>query len=343
MSKAKRNDSNVSGILILDKPAGLTSHDCVSRVRRIYGTRRVGHTGTLDPFATGVMVMLLGHATRLAQFLNADEKEYEAVIRFGYKTTTGDLTGERIGGGETLNFETLNIERLVLAMREMTGVQMQTPPMYSAKKIDGVKLYELARQGLEVERRAVEVAVCEFELVTDENLNRRDAEGAEEAQSFIKMNDDESCDVKARVVCSAGTYIRVLAEDLGGRLGVGTHLVELRRTRAGVFDIHQAVTLDELARRVEAGEARRAILGLNDALPELPFVHLDAGDVRRVHHGAHVRLDSPSLHDGAHVRLQDDGGGLVAIGVYDAAQGVVQPRVLLVPQNNHAHLTRDDY
>lgn len=335
MSKAKRNDSGVSGILILDKPAGLTSHDCVSRVRRIYGTRRVGHTGTLDPFATGVLVMLLGHATRLAQFLATDVKEYQAVIRFGFKTATGDLTGARIEDGETLNLETLNIERMERAMRSMTGVQMQTPPMYSAKKIDGVKLYELARKGIEVEREAVEVCVSEFDLMED--LNRKAASvtgGAEQAQRLIEFSDDGTCDVHVRVVCSAGTYIRVLAEDLGARLNVGAHLAELRRTRAGAFHIEQACTFDELAGLAETGAASDALLGLNDALPELPCVSLGGDDVRRVHHGASLRVEDSTLNDGAHVRLTDDKGGLVAVGIYDSVRQVIQPRVLLVPQNS---------
>ncbi|MCP9494437.1 MAG: tRNA pseudouridine(55) synthase TruB [Pyrinomonadaceae bacterium MAG19_C2-C3] len=324
----------MSGILILDKPAGVTSHDCVSRVRRIYSTRRVGHTGTLDPFATGVLVMLLGHATRLAQFLATDVKEYQAVIRFGFKTATGDLTGARIDDGETLNLETLNIERIKEQMLEMTGVQTQTPPMYSAKKIDGVKLYELARQGIEVERKAVEICVSEFELM--EYVDRRDAEDTEEAQRFIKFNDDGTCDARVRVVCSAGTYIRVLAEDLGARLNAGAHLVELRRTRAGAFDIHQSRAFDELARLAETGAESRALLGLDDALPELPRVPLGTDDVRRVHHGASLRVEDSTLGDGAHVRLTDDKNGLVAVGIYDGTRQTIQPRVLLVPQNDSA-------
>lgn len=335
MSKAKRNDSGASGILILDKPAGMTSHDCVSRVRKIYGTRRVGHTGTLDPFATGVLVMLLGHATRLAQFLNADEKEYEAVIRFGFKTATGDLTGTRIDDGEA-KLEGLSIERIKEQIRLMTGVQRQTPPMYSAKKIDGVKLYELARQGIEVEREAVEIRVSEFELMSNEDFNHRDTEEKDETQSFIKMNDDGTCDARVRVVCSAGTYIRVLAEDLGARLNVGAHLAELRRTRAGAFDITHARAFDDLARLAETGAESGALLNLNDALPELPPVRLGADDVRRVHHGASLRVEDSSLRDGAHVRLTDDAGGLVAIGIYDAGRQTIQPRVLLVRQSDSA-------
>ncbi len=335
MSKAKRNDSGVSGILILDKPAGITSHDCVSRVRKIYGTRRVGHTGTLDPFATGVLVMLLGHATRLAQFLATDVKEYEAVIRFGFKTATGDLTGARIDDGEA-NLEALSIERIKKAMRLMTGVQTQTPPMYSAKKIDGVKLYELARQGIEVEREAVEIRVSEFELMTSENFNHRDTEEKDETQSFIKMNDGGTCDARVRVACSAGTYIRVLAEDLGARLNVGAHLAELRRTCAGAFDIRQSCTFDELARQAETGAESEALLGLNDALPELPCVHLGSDDLRRVHHGASLRVEDSTLDDGARVRLTDDTGGLIAIGIYDAGRQTIQPRVLLVPQSDSA-------
>ena len=161
----------MDGILIIDKPDGMTSHDVVARVRRILGTRRVGHTGTLDPFATGVMVLLIGKATRVAQFLDKDEKEYEAVIRFGFETDTGDPTGLRIADCG------LRIEELATVLgdtdwneifKRFTGEIMQTPPMYSAKKVEGKKLYELARKGIEVPRQPVPVFISKLDVVPHE-------------------------------------------------------------------------------------------------------------------------------------------------------------------------------
>src|ERR671920_597542 len=179
----------MDGILIIDKPEGWTSHDVVARARRVLKERRVGHTGTLDPFATGVLVLLVGRATRLAQFHAGAEKEYVATIRLGFATDTGDLTGERREGGVvTADCATLKPEELEAALAPLRGEFGQVPPMYSAKKVAGKKLYELARRGEEVERKAVPVRVGEFEIVADEN------EGA------LKSNGDGTCDVRARVV-----------------------------------------------------------------------------------------------------------------------------------------------
>src|SRR5215212_9065527 len=185
----------MDGLLIIDKPEGWTSHDVVARARRILREKRVGHTGTLDPFATGVLVLLVGRATRLAQFLAGAEKEYAATIRLGFATDTGDLTGERRAGvGEgTADCSTLELEDLEAALSPLRGEFGQVPPMYSAKKVGGKKLYELARRGEEVERRAVPVRVSEFEIVVDEN------------EGPLRPNGDGTCDVRARVVCSAGT------------------------------------------------------------------------------------------------------------------------------------------
>ena len=160
----------MNGILIVDKPAGITSHDVVAKIRRILKTKRVGHTGTLDPFATGVMVILVGQATRLAQFLDKDAKEYVATVRFGFKTDTGDRTGERKGEGEKGNQRKLQIEEIAAVLPQFQGEIAQTPPMYSAKKVDGKKLYELARQGETVERKSVIVKIFELELL-DEKIS----------------------------------------------------------------------------------------------------------------------------------------------------------------------------
>ncbi|MGH9820260.1 MAG: tRNA pseudouridine(55) synthase TruB, partial [Pyrinomonadaceae bacterium] len=206
---------------MIDKPAGITSHDVVARARRILKTKRVGHTGTLDPFATGVLVLMIGKATRLAQFLDKDEKEYEAVIQFGSETDTGDLTGVRNGECRMSSQEIADLLARTNwsdVFAEFMGEIEQTPPMYSAKKIDGKKLYELARKGETVKRAPVNVTISKLELV--------DAAAIRDPRSSIRI----------RVGCSAGTYIRTLAEDIGRKLEIGAHLTELRRTRAGRFD-----------------------------------------------------------------------------------------------------------
>lgn len=306
----------MDGILIIDKPEGWTSHDVVARARRVLKEKRVGHTGTLDPFATGVLVLLVGRATRLAQFHAGAEKEYAATIRLGFDTDTGDLTGGRRAGGGSADCSTLRPEDLEAALGPLRGEIEQVPPMYSAKKVGGKKLYELARRGEEVERRAVPVRVREFEIVVDEN------EGA------LRSNGDGTCDVRARVVCSAGTYVRALAESVGENLKTGAHLAALRRTRAGAFGLERAFTLEELPRLVEEGG--EFLVPLEAALPHIPSAHLTAEDARRVRHGAAVHADNAGgWEDGAHVRMLDERGALLAVGAYDAAAELLRPRVML--------------
>src|SRR4030095_16675542 len=184
----------MNGALIVDKPAGMTSHTVVVHVRRIVGTRRVGHTGTLDPFATGVVVVLVGRTTRLLRFLSGAKKEYEAIIRFGYATDTGDLTGRRIENSVTARSASeLTEDEILSAITSLRGQIDQVPPMYSAKKIKGRKLYELARRGEEVAREPVRVTINAFDPVKREGR-------------LVTMNDDGSGDLAARVSCSAGTY-----------------------------------------------------------------------------------------------------------------------------------------
>lgn len=307
----------MNGLLIIDKPAEWTSHDVVARARRILREKRVGHTGTLDPFATGVLVLLVGRATRLAQFLSGAEKEYEATVRLGYATDTGDLTGAM--RGEVAACGAWNADEIEEALKSLRGEIDQAPPMYSAKKIRGRKLYELARRGEEIERAAVRVAVRAFEITRDES-------GA-----YLRRNEDGTCDLRVRVVCSAGTYVRVLAESLGERLGVGAHLSALRRTRAGAFQIAQSVSLDQLNELAEAGRGAQLLIEMNAALPQLPAAHLTNDEARRVRHGAAVLAPAASAvwADGASVRMLDTVGLLLAVGVYDAARGHVQPRVML--------------
>jgi tRNA pseudouridine55 synthase len=307
----------MDGVLVIDKPAGLTSHDVVARARHILHERRIGHTGTLDPFATGVLVILLGKATRLAQFLSGVDKEYEAIIRLGYATDTGDRTGTPIPGPENSpapgKWDEHEIEA---ALKSLRGEIDQIPPMYSAKKVAGKKLYELARRGESVERRPIHVCIYAFEAI------RRDGQ-------LLKDNLDGTFDFHARVSCSSGTYIRTLAEDFGKRLSVGAHLAELKRTRVGDFTIDQAITLDQL--KIHFGEESlgTVLLPPGAALSQLPFVHLSAEDVRRVNHGREVTLTVSEWTDGENVKMYDPDEQLIAIGQYDAAAKTLHPRVML--------------
>jgi tRNA pseudouridine55 synthase len=310
----------MDGLLIVDKPAGWTSHDVVARARRLLREKRVGHTGTLDPFATGVLVLLVGRATRLAQFLAGAEKEYETTIRLGYSTTTGDLTGARRDDvAARFDCAALEREQIETAFASLRGEIEQTPPMYSAKKVGGKKLYELARRGEEVERKAKRIRIEEFEII------------AHEGEEFLRRNDDGTCGVRARVVCSAGTYVRVLGESVGELLGTGAHLSALRRTRAGAFRVGDAVTLEELQGLVEDEGAREFMIPPETALPHLPSAHLTVEEARRARHGAAVRVgdSAEGWDEGAHVVLLDERGSLVAVGIYDATRRLVQPRVML--------------
>ena len=330
----------MDGVLIIDKPAGMTSHDVVARVRRIIGERRVGHTGTLDPFATGVLVMLVGRATRLAQFLSGAEKEYEAVIRLGYATDTGDMTGKRVDsssphaerglGGEgrdepqphpqslpTRREGSMpDKEEIEAAMASFTGEIEQVPPMYSAKKIGGRKLYEHARRGEEIERQPVHVTISEFEL-----LNEGEWE----------WNEDGKLDLGARVVCSAGTYVRTLAEDLGKGLGVGAHLAELRRTRAGRFSIEDAITLEELAERTASASLLAGLISPGEALSHLASIELDEEQARRTVHGIDLLLaddEARSWSQGDSICMTSR-GELIAIGTFDANSNTIHPAVVI--------------
>ncbi|HEV2707646.1 MAG TPA: tRNA pseudouridine(55) synthase TruB [Pyrinomonadaceae bacterium] len=321
------------GVLIIDKAEGWTSHDVVARARRLLRERRIGHTGTLDPFATGVLVLLVGRATRLAQFLAGDFKEYEAVIRLGYATETGDLTGARrtrpaeaeLTAAE--NCSHLDAARIEAALSGLRGRIEQTPPMYSAKKIGGRKLYELARRGEEVARAAVPVVVEAFDII---------ARG--ENDDPLVRHADGTCDFSARVRCSAGTYVRALAESVGEALKTGAHLAALRRTRAGDFHLRDALTLAGLETKLSEGATLDEILlPLDAALSRMPEVHLTAGEAARARHGAFVPVEGArraGLADGLPVRLLDEARRLIAVSIYDESARNLRPRVMLASEEN---------
>jgi len=321
------------GVLNFDKPAGLTSHDVVAQVRHILQERRVGHTGTLDPFATGVLAVLVGRATRLAQFLTGLEKEYEAVIRLGYATDTGDFTGKpvRVDDGEADGKPTANSdqrwtrEQINAALESLRGEIDQVPPMYSAKKQGGRKLYELARRGEVVEREPVRVCIYKFEPIKL---------ASEPEAALLKDNRDGTLDFEVRVECSSGTYIRTLAEDFGKALGVGAHLAGLRRTRVGDFPVQQANTLEQVKTHVAEQSLGRILESPDEAVRRLPYVDLGDEELRKVRHGVSVKVSQAVWKDGEQVRVRDEQGHLIAVAEFSAAESSLLPKVVIAPENS---------
>jgi len=253
-----------AGALIINKPAGRTSHDVVEAVRRILGFRQIGHLGTLDPLATGVLVLLLGRATRLAQFYAGRRKRYDCGFRFGFATDTYDADGTPLGPDTNPRLEKDVLERLAA---ELTGRFMQTPPPFSAKKIHGRPAHELARKHKPVELKPVEIEVFEFKLLGIEGPLARFS-----------------------VECAAGTYIRSLAQEMGLRIGCGAHLAEIVRTAVGEFTLDRAVTLDDFARAAAADRAADWIVPLESLLTELPRVSVLPFVERRVRHGSRFQV-----------------------------------------------------
>jgi len=311
----------VEGIIIVDKPAGPTSHDVVARVRRILKVRRVGHTGTLDPFATGVLVICVGRATRLVQFLVGSDKEYLAEMRLGLATDTGDPTGKALPGA--ISASEVTEESIVSALDSLTGPLEQVPPMFAAKKVGGQKLYELARRGIVVERQAVNIRIEKLELI---DLVRRPSE-----EGFV--------DVQFRVVCSSGTCVRSLAIDIGQRVGLPAHLLNLRRTRAGLCEIEKAVKLDELEKYVENGQLNSALIRLNEcnSLLGLPVIELDDEEVKAVSNGRTLSgFRRQSGVDGVgsgRVALVTREGRFAAVAEFDADKSHWHARVVLHEEN----------
>lgn len=279
----------MDGVLVVDKPAGPTSHDVVERVRRVLRIRRAGHTGTLDPFATGVLPICVGKATRLARFLAESDKSYRATVRLGFATRTDDLTGEPVEPRRPRAVDTGEVKRACAGLR---GELRQVPPAYSAKRVDGRRLYELARKGLMVERSAVPVTVHTLDVLAVEGDR-----------------------VELEVRCSAGTYVRALARDLGEALGTGAHLAALRRTEAAGFGLEQAVAWDALGE-----QAADRLLPLGQVLPHLPAVHVGEEGATAVRHGRDLdrRLvldDFPEDPPPPRLRVLDQAGRLLALAV----------------------------
>ena len=286
--------------MLVDKPAGMTSHDVVQRVRRVLGTRAAGHTGTLDPFATGLLVVLLGRATRLARFVETQTKTYLATGRLGIRTDSDDLTGQVVATSDAVG--RISEEQVAASLAGFLGAQPQRPPRYSAKHVGGERSYAKARRGEVVELPEVTVTVGRIELV--------------EFQSPL---------VTFRAEVSAGTYLRAIARDLGERLGVGAHLTGLRREAIGSLRVEDAVPLDRLS--------PAAIISARTVLGDLPTVDLDEGERVAVRHGRAVAdrgagaLWAGGKRGGGEVVGLLEDGELVAVA--KAQDGWLQPTVVL--------------
>jgi tRNA pseudouridine55 synthase len=279
----------MDGIIVVDKPGGWTSHDVVSRMRRIAGTRKVGHLGTLDPIATGVLPLVIGRATRLAQFYTRNEKVYQARIRFGFSTDSYDRSGVATSTPVDVVLDRAALEQRLTAF---LGESLQAPPPVSAKKIHGQRAYKMPRE--EAARQLEPVRVHIYELTLGE----------------IAGNEAE---LLAR--CSGGTYMRSIAHDLGQAMGCGAHLSELRRLRSGEFTIEQARTIPQLEELAAAGRLADALVPAAQLLPEFPVVTLDAVGCTHVRQGRDFPV-SPfrAAPDARYVKALGDGGELIAIG-----------------------------
>jgi tRNA pseudouridine55 synthase len=303
MTRRAASPDGPDGGLVVDKPTGITSHDIVAMARRALKQSRIGHTGTLDPLATGVLPLLVGRATRLAQFLGADRKTYEATVRFGFATSTCDAQGTPVGSISDAPADPVQVEAALITFR---GDIRQVPPAVSAKHVGGKRAYELARAEVAVALEPVDVTVHELELLS--------CDGSE---------------ARLRVTASAGFYVRALAHDLGQILGCGAHLSSLRRTRSGAFSLEGAVSAEMLATSPEA--VRAHIRPMAALLPDLPLATVAPDSLDRLKHGrelAPAHLAGPVPAIARHCRLVDPAGSLVAVGEIRA--GFLHPVVVLM-------------
>jgi tRNA pseudouridine55 synthase len=290
----------MDGVLIIDKPTGLTSHDVVNRVRRILQQPSVGHLGTLDPLATGVLPLVTGNLTRLARFYGGCEKTYEGVVRFGFATDTYDSDGEARGPKQRVN---VSLEQLRELACRFVGLIEQMPPPFSAKKIKGVPAYKLARKHQEVALKAVQVEIKEFEIL-----------GV----------DGDQASFRARV--ASGTYIRSVAHDMGQQMGCGAHLQSLRRTKLGEFDLSQAHTLDELDVACKTGQSEDFFIHPRLLLPELPCVTASEEAAALIRNGRAVNL--PELSKARQVKVFAGQRELIAIATRIAGT-LFHPKIVL--------------
>ncbi len=290
----------VSGVLVVDKPVGLTSHDVVQIIRRGTGIRRSGHAGTLDPRASGVLVVLLGPAVRLSEWVASSDKRYMATLRLGAATDTYDAEG-RVTDEHPCPDISEDAFRALL--KQFEGEIEQVPPPYSAVRVKGKRAYTLARKGQKVELKPRKITVYELDLL-------------EWAPPEVVLD----------VHCSSGTYIRSLAHDIGRALGCGAHLVGLRRTQSGRFTLRDAVPLQRLQEAFLAGDWYKYLLPAAEALPDWPLVELNADEVDKVRHGHSLPARWENLPTDSLVRAVTEQGDLVAVMEYNAEEGILKPK-----------------
>ena len=276
----------MNGVLLLNKPRGMTSHDCVMKVRRLLGTKKVGHTGTLDPDVDGVLPICIGSATKLVQFLTAETKEYIGEVTVGYSTTTEDASGELLEQRPVT--DTVSLEEIKQTLQSMMGTSIQIPPMYSAVKVDGKKLYEYARAGIQVERPKRKVTIFELEILGD----------------IHKQN--ELLKFKFRVRGSKGIFIRTVAVTIGDKLGYPAHMSDLQRVASGNFKLENCVTFDD----IEAGNFE--LLTISEALSDFSTVVVDNWVEKMVKNGVKLREEqiTPPMKDGIFLIKNENGESL---------------------------------
>jgi tRNA pseudouridine55 synthase len=277
----------VDGVVIIDKPSGWTSHDVVAKVRNLVKVKKVGHTGTLDPFATGVLPLTLGRATRLTNYFLASDKVYHGVMRFGFATTTYDVDGDPLGEDTRPELDPARLEDI---FGRYQGTIDQTLPPYSAKKVQGRPLYSYARRGIEVAPSTKTVTIRSLKLLAV-----------------------SGCEAEFELACSAGTYARSLAHDIGADYGSGAHLVRLRRTRSGEFPIDAAVPLSEGDRFYPRDFLLSRLIPLRDLLQEIPSITISDGDRTKLLHGMDLNLLTADW-ESEEFRLLDTSGEPIALG-----------------------------
>ncbi|PLT31652.1 tRNA pseudouridine(55) synthase TruB [Peribacillus deserti] len=296
----------MEGILPLLKPKGLTSHDCVFKLRKILRTKKVGHTGTLDPDVTGVLPICVGKATKIAEYITDAGKAYEGEVTLGWSTTTEDSSGETV---ETKPVDRVfTREEILSVLSGLTGTITQTPPMFSAVKVNGKKLYEYARAGIEVERPSREVTIYDIEL-----LDSRD------------IFDGERISFSFRVTCSKGTYIRTLAVMIGERLGFPAHMSSLVRTKSASFTIEDCLTLEEVEEKVQAGVD--VLLPLEDGLSHLPKYRISDKVAEKIKNGAVLQqpADVKTLEGEPFVMVDKESKAVAIYQVHPSKPGLIKP------------------
>ena len=292
----------INGVIVIHKEAGFTSHDVVAKMRGICGQRKIGHTGTLDPAATGVLPVCLGSATKLCDMLGEKDKEYVAELLLGVETDTQDTTGTVLATKEVTATE----EEVRSACEAFIGDYEQVPPMYSALKVNGKKLYELAREGKEIERKARPVTIYELEIL-----------------------EIELPVVTMRVACSKGTYIRTLCADIGAKLGCGGTMQSLKRTRVGGFRLESAVTLGQLQEKKDAGCLRETVIPVDEMFSECPALHVTEKGALLLENGNPLEpkhtVEQQVYEPGAWVRVYRTDGSFAGVYAYEVARRRYRP------------------